>query len=103
MHGEDTLARLGGDDFVMLQAIRSKGDPAAEAAPPRSASSACWRGPSPQGKTLNVAATIGISIYPNDGRDFVELLKNADAALHHAKETGKDPAHVRAGAQRARC
>ena len=36
VHGEDTLARLGGDDFVLVQAIRSKGDPA-EAAARRSA------------------------------------------------------------------
>ena len=55
-----------------------------------------------QGKTLNVAATIGISIYPNDGRDFVELLKNADAALTTRRRRARNLAHVRAGAQRAR-
>jgi EAL domain-containing protein (putative c-di-GMP-specific phosphodiesterase class I) len=36
-----------------------------------------------------VGASIGISIYPNDGRDFAELLKNADAAMYHAKESGR--------------
>src|SRR5207247_8595857 len=36
----------------------------------------------------NVGASNGISIYPNDGRDFAELLKNADAALYDAKENG---------------
>src|SRR2546422_892847 len=41
-----------------------------------------------EGNALNVGASIGISIYPNDGRDFPELLKNADAALYDAKENG---------------
>jgi EAL domain-containing protein (putative c-di-GMP-specific phosphodiesterase class I) len=42
-----------------------------------------------EGNTLNVGASIGISVYPNDGRDFAELLKNADAALYDAKESGR--------------
>ena len=48
------------------------------------------------------AASIGISIYPNDGRDFVELLKNADAALYHAKESGKGTWRLFAPALNAR-
>jgi len=38
--------------------------------------------------TRYVGASIGISIYPNDGRDFAELLKNGHAALYDAKENG---------------
>jgi diguanylate cyclase (GGDEF)-like protein/PAS domain S-box-containing protein len=103
VHGEDTLARLGGDDFVLVQAIRSKGDPAAEAAAAAQRILGVLARPfTVQGKTLNVAATIGISVYPNDGRDFVELLKNADAALHHAKETGKGTWRMFAPALNAR-
>ena len=37
-----------------------------------------------------MTASIGISVYPGDGRDFGELLKNADTANHHAKETGRN-------------
>jgi diguanylate cyclase (GGDEF)-like protein/PAS domain S-box-containing protein len=86
VHGEDTLARLGGDDFVLIQNIKSVADAAAAA---QRILGVLARPFTLQGKTLNVAASIGISIYPNDGRDFVELLKNADAALYHAKESGK--------------
>ena len=86
LHGEDTLARLGGDDFVLVQFIKSVEDAAALA---QRILGVLARPFTVDGKQLNVAASIGISIYPNDGRDFVELLKNADAALYHAKESGK--------------
>ena len=42
-----------------------------------------------EGHTLNAGASIGVAVYPNDGRDFAELLKNADAALYHAKDNGR--------------
>ena len=102
VHGEDTLARLGGDDFVLLQAIRSKGGPRPSRGRAQRILGVLARPFTVQGKTLNVAASIGISIYPNDGRDFVELLKNADAALHHAKETGKGTWRMFAPALNAR-
>ena len=41
-----------------------------------------------EGRALNVSASIGISVYPGDGLDFVELLKNADAARFAASEAG---------------
>ena len=37
---------------------------------------------------LAVSANIGISIYPNDGTDGVEMISSADAAMHHAKQLG---------------
>ena len=86
VRGEDTLARLGGDDFVLVHAIKSADEAAAVA---QRILGVLARPFTVEGKPLNVAASIGISIYPNDGRDFVELLKNADAALYHAKESGK--------------
>ena len=85
LHGDDTLARLGGDDFVLLQAIKSVEDAAALA---QRLLGVLARPFTVDGKTLSVAASIGISVYPSDGRDFVELLKNADAALYLAKESG---------------
>ena len=86
VRGEDTLARLGGDDFVLVHAIKSADEAAAVA---QRILGVLARPFTVEGKPLNVAASIGISIYPNDGRDFVELLKNADAALYHAKESGR--------------
>lgn len=41
------------------------------------------------GITLNISASIGIAVYPEHGRDFEELLKNADTAMYKAKESGK--------------
>jgi len=83
---EDTLARLGGDDFVLLwNGLKSAEDAAVLA---QRILSILARPFTVEGDTLNVGASIGISIYPNDGRDFAELLKNADAALYDAKENG---------------
>jgi len=83
---EDTLARLGGDDFVLLwNGLKSAEDAAVLA---QRVLSILARPFTIEGNALNVGASIGISIYPNDGRDFAELLKNADAALYDAKENG---------------
>ena len=82
----DTLARLGGDDFVILQSIKSVGDAAVLA---QRVLDVLARPFAIEGTALNVAASIGIAIYPADGRDFTELLKNADAAMYHAKESGR--------------
>ncbi len=82
----DSLARLGGDEFVLLQPIRGAEDAAVLA---RRVLDVLARPFTIDGKQLAFGASIGISIYPNDGRDFAELLKNADAAMHHAKDSGR--------------
>jgi diguanylate cyclase (GGDEF)-like protein/PAS domain S-box-containing protein len=85
---DDTLARLGGDEFVLLwNGLKDYGDAAALA---QRALAILARPFTIEGRTLSITASIGISIYPDDGRDFGELLKNADAATNHAKETGRD-------------
>jgi diguanylate cyclase (GGDEF)-like protein/PAS domain S-box-containing protein len=43
-----------------------------------------------EGHELIVTASIGISLFPNDGQDVDTLLRNADAAMYHAKERGRD-------------
>ncbi|HVC11162.1 MAG TPA: EAL domain-containing protein, partial [Burkholderiales bacterium] len=84
---EDTLARLGGDEFVLLwEGVKAPGDAAVVG---QRILSILARPFVVEGRTLSVSASIGISVYPDDGRDFNELLKNADAALSHAKETGR--------------
>jgi len=99
LHGDDTLARLGGDDFVLIQSIRSVDDAAALA---QRLLGVLARPFTVEDRQLSVAASIGISVYPNDGRDFLELLKNADAALYHAKESGKGTWRMFAPALNAR-
>jgi diguanylate cyclase (GGDEF)-like protein/PAS domain S-box-containing protein len=85
---DDTLARLGGDEFVLLwNGLKDTADAAALA---QRALTILARPFTIEGRTLSVTASIGISVYPGDGRDFGELLKNADAANHHAKETGRN-------------
>lgn len=83
----DTLARLGGDEFVILleglhdtaYAASVAGKVCADLAHPFTVA----------GQTLNTSSSVGISIYPDDGGDFGSLLKNADAAMYHAKEQGR--------------
>jgi diguanylate cyclase len=83
----DTLARLGGDDFVLaMPGIQAAG--AAEVA--RRLLEACSVPFVVGGHDLNVSPSIGISIYPQDGKDIETLLKNADVAMYKAKEQGRN-------------
>ncbi len=84
--GEDTLARLGGDDFALLQPVKSAEGAAVLA---QRVLDVLARPFAIEGRSLGIAASIGISIYPADGRDYAELMKNADAAMFHAKESGR--------------
>ncbi len=82
----DTLARLGGDDFVLLHAVRAAEEAAGLA---QRISTLLARPFTVDGRALNVGASIGISVYPNDARDAAELLRNAESAMYHAKEAGR--------------
>ena len=83
---DDTLARIGGDEFVLLASGLKNSQDAGTLAQRALADLA--RPFTVEGRTLSVTASIGISVYPVDGRDFGELLKNAGTAANHAKETG---------------
>jgi diguanylate cyclase (GGDEF)-like protein len=81
---DDTLARLAGDEFVLLwDGTREIDDVAVVAQKVLN----CLAAPVVvEEHALNVSASIGISVFPGDGGDFVELLKNADAARQAARE-----------------
>ena len=87
---DDTLGRIGGDKFVLLwDGAKGPQEGAKEAANLAQRTLGVLARPfTVDGHSLNVSASIGISVYPNDGRDFGELLKNADAATHEAKASG---------------
>jgi diguanylate cyclase (GGDEF)-like protein/PAS domain S-box-containing protein len=82
----DTLARMGGDEFVVLMNIRNAEQAAGHA---QRLLDLLARPFIVDGRTVSVGASIGVSIYPNDGRDLPDLLKAADAAMYHAKESGR--------------
>ncbi len=84
----DTVARIGGDEFcILLPSIAASQD----AAPVAEKILQVLRQPfHPGGHTIYIASSIGIAIYPKDGRDEQTLIKNADIAMYWAKEAGRD-------------
>ena len=88
----DTVSRLGGDEFVVLLSEVARAEDAASSGDKiLAALSAPHR---IEQQDLLVTASIGISVYPGDGKDAETLLKNADAALFHAKAKGGNKQQV---------
>jgi diguanylate cyclase (GGDEF)-like protein len=84
----DTVARLGGDEFVVLLSELSEDKYAANVAQKILVATA-----KPfvlLGNEFTVTASVGIATYPQDGTDEQTLTKNADIAMYHAKEQGKN-------------
>ncbi len=83
----DTVSRLGGDEFVIVVPdVASAADASSVAAKMLEALST---GARLDGLELHVAASIGISLYPSDGEDAETLMRNADSAMYHAKDSGR--------------
>jgi diguanylate cyclase (GGDEF)-like protein/PAS domain S-box-containing protein len=88
VRGSDTVSRQGGDEFVILLSdIACPEDAAASAKKILLAVSAPH---SIGGQDLLIDCSIGISVYPADGEDAETLIKNADTAMYHAKENGRN-------------
>ncbi len=87
MRKSDAIARMGGDEFMVLIEIRSERD-ATETA--RRLLDSLSRPVVVAGNELFVTASIGISIFPDDGEDAGTLQKHADTAMYRAKEQGKN-------------
>jgi diguanylate cyclase (GGDEF)-like protein len=82
----DTIARLGGDGFgILFEEVSSLDAVAAQGGRILEAFS---RPLHVEGHDLYIAPSIGIGVYPEDGRDANMLLKNADVALHRSKDQG---------------
>jgi diguanylate cyclase (GGDEF)-like protein len=84
----DTVSRHGGDEFVvLLEGVRS-GQDAVLTAEKLLATMA-----EPHlvdGQRLHVTVSIGISLYPDDGQDIETVVRNADAAMYRAKQSGRN-------------
>jgi diguanylate cyclase (GGDEF)-like protein len=84
----DTVARTGGDEFVVvLGEIGGAKDAAMVGA---KILDELARPFFVEGHELEISCSIGISVYPEDGRDIPTLMANADKAMYHAKRSGRN-------------
>jgi diguanylate cyclase (GGDEF)-like protein/PAS domain S-box-containing protein len=88
VRAEDTVARMGGDEFTILLADLPDRRGAATVA--QKVLEAIRHPVVVDDHELFVSTSIGISIFPDDGDDAEMLLKNADRAMYRAKELGRD-------------
>ncbi len=85
---EDTLARLGGDEFtVIIEGLDQSQDASLLA---EKILKVLKEPIIVNGNTLYVSSSIGISLYPQDGKNAQDLLKYSDAAMYKAKEEGRN-------------
>ncbi len=84
----DTVARVGGDEFMILLAGDCRPNDGARVARKilRAFREPFWL----QGRECHVTLSIGIAFYDQDGHDMATLVQSADAAMYRAKEMGRD-------------
>ena len=87
LRSQDTLARIGGDEFVLLVRLLEPDDAPQVAARQVGLLSKAFR---VDDHDLLISASVGIALYPGNGLTAEELLMNADAAMYHAKGAGKN-------------
>ena len=84
---KDLLARIGGDEYVLLSYASTRADAGGMAQRILD----CLQEPVPvEGEQARVSASIGIACFPVDGEDLESLLKAADAAMYRVKKNGKN-------------
>ncbi|MGF6090837.1 putative bifunctional diguanylate cyclase/phosphodiesterase [Pseudomonas sp. 18173] len=87
LRSQDTLARIGGDEFVLLVQLTEQNDALNLAARQVGLIARAFRVAE---HDLHISASVGIALYPGNGQSAEELLMNADAAMYHAKGAGKN-------------
>jgi diguanylate cyclase (GGDEF)-like protein len=85
--GEDTVARLGGDEFVMSLDVARPEDAALQAQRLVDVLGGAYL---IDDHSVHVSASVGIAVFPENGRTTHDLMINADAAMYHAKEQGRN-------------
>ena len=88
VRADDTVARMGGDEFTIL--LSELADTRAAATVAQKVLDTISQPIDVDGHELFVTTSIGISIFPDDGMDAETLLKNADRAMYRAKEAGRN-------------
>jgi diguanylate cyclase (GGDEF)-like protein/PAS domain S-box-containing protein len=89
---DDTVARMGGDEFTLLLQARSTREGALNQSI-HVAEQILLSLAQPfilEGREFFISASIGIALSPQDGQELSQLMKNADTAMYHAKERGKN-------------
>ena len=84
----DTVSRQGGDEFVLLLSYIEHVEDAVHSAQKILAAIALPHRIGQQ--DLHISASIGISLFPDDGQDAETLIKSADTAMYSAKESGRN-------------
>lgn len=84
---DDTVSRQGGDEFVVL--LPRLSDPRHAARVAKKIIESIEKPIRLHGQDLHLSTSIGIALYPQDSTDPVELTKQADTALYHAKHSGR--------------
>jgi diguanylate cyclase (GGDEF)-like protein len=85
---EDTVARAGGDEFIVVVSELTKREDAALIG--GKILEQLSRPFSVERHELEISCSIGISVFPEDGKTLLELLNNADVAMYHAKKAGRN-------------
>ncbi len=93
----DTVARLGGDEFVIL--LDTIKDPQQVMVVVRKLHELFQGAMQIDGHEIRVHASIGVSIYPKDGKDADELMQNADQAMYKSKKDGGNTSSYKFGSQ----
>ena len=92
LRASDTVGRIGGDEFVVLLPAVDRAEVVLLVAEKLLTT---LREPFLiEGRSVEVSCSIGIAIHPEDGRDEIELAKNADTAMYWAKKDGGDCARM---------
>ncbi|QQX58148.1 EAL and GGDEF domain-containing protein [Pseudomonas chlororaphis] len=89
---DDTVARMGGDEFTLLLQPRTSREIALNRAihVAEQILASLVKPFVLEGREFFVTASIGIALSPQDGNELSQLMKNADTAMYHAKERGKN-------------
>lgn len=84
----DTVARIGGDEFIVLLPVVENEHDALKVA--EKIHFALNQPFEIEGQRMNISSSTGVAIYPEHGADEDEITANADIAMYHAKESGRD-------------